>query len=443
MTDLNIQRYEEIVNHVTANKQLYSNVIQSTIFVRDEFNLKNFRTRFYCVPKGENIKPRGTVIFQPVVFFETELTIDEFLSSLKLILTGQLMAGPEKIPLSGVSFAPYDFHSADNYLTKHAGIIFQVHHGDVPQMPNQFISADADFYFLDVDHAVREWLGVTWKDSPFINKTPALDGITIFLPTEAHINLITKENGELIFHIQKVTESTRFVRGYVWLEIEKGFSFKKRVENDKAILSVQEPVRDIEVQLVDSNGTLLDLARQYDFKQGRRFEGVTEPNKEELSQLIKKGENTLVEFKCFFAPDTDKDKSHEVANTIIAFSNTQGGKIIIGVTDNLEVQDITRLRKCIAVQGSLEEVTDAFAARLQKTLRKNFLLGDSDLKYSIKNAEFYGSYLIVIDVEKGTKIHEDKAGVTWFRRGAHTVQPDFAEFEELVILKNKHPRLLF
>ena len=56
-----------------------------------------------------------------------------------------------------------------------------------------------------------------------------------------------------------------------------------------------------------------------------------------LSNEIQKGENKKLEFK-------EKLPSNEnIAKTVIAFSNTAGGKLLIGVNDNREISNQAKL----------------------------------------------------------------------------------------------------
>ncbi|MCD6179131.1 MAG: putative DNA binding domain-containing protein [Bacteroidales bacterium] len=52
-----------------------------------------------------------------------------------------------------------------------------------------------------------------------------------------------------------------------------------------------------------------------------------------LQQIIKQGENEIVEFKQSF--------SKSVIETLVAFSNTKGGRILIGVADDGTVQGVS------------------------------------------------------------------------------------------------------
>jgi ATP-dependent DNA helicase RecG len=56
-------------------------------------------------------------------------------------------------------------------------------------------------------------------------------------------------------------------------------------------------------------------------------------DKEEILHIIKQGENETIEFKTSFGK--------EVIESIVAFSNTKGGKIIVGVNDNKNIAGIS------------------------------------------------------------------------------------------------------
>lgn len=55
-------------------------------------------------------------------------------------------------------------------------------------------------------------------------------------------------------------------------------------------------------------------------------------NQKELQNIISKGENQQVEFKTSF--------SDAVIETLVAFSNTNGGVVLIGVSDENEIKGV-------------------------------------------------------------------------------------------------------
>ena len=58
-------------------------------------------------------------------------------------------------------------------------------------------------------------------------------------------------------------------------------------------------------------------------------------NEKELIELIEKGEDSFTEFK------EEKAHSNDLAAEIVAFSNTEGGKILLGISDNKEIKGVT------------------------------------------------------------------------------------------------------
>ena len=56
-------------------------------------------------------------------------------------------------------------------------------------------------------------------------------------------------------------------------------------------------------------------------------------DREEILNIIKRGESDSLEFKASFCK--------EVIESIVAFSNTKGGKVIIGVLDNKDIAGIS------------------------------------------------------------------------------------------------------
>ena len=58
-------------------------------------------------------------------------------------------------------------------------------------------------------------------------------------------------------------------------------------------------------------------------------------NEKELTELIEKGEDSFTEFK------EEKVHSNDLAAEIVAFANTEGGKILLGLSDNKEIKGVT------------------------------------------------------------------------------------------------------
>ncbi len=106
----------------------------------------------------------------------------------------------------------------------------------------------------------------------------------------------------------------------------------------------------------------------------------------ELQQLIEIGENLKVEFKQRFSTHV------KIAKELIAFANTSGGRLIIGVDDD----------------GSLYGVqSEKGEAELVKETVTDFC--EPEIKYNIDFIELHGKEIVVVDVpESDSKPHRIK-----------------------------------
>ncbi len=106
-------------------------------------------------------------------------------------------------------------------------------------------------------------------------------------------------------------------------------------------------------------------------------------NRKHLLELIEEGENLQCEFKRHF---TTPEK---IARELIAFANTKGGYLIIGVDDDKEI---------VGVDSEKSE------SELIKDAAENYC--ESSLNYSIDFVELYGKELVVVSIpESDNKPH--------------------------------------
>ena len=97
-----------------------------------------------------------------------------------------------------------------------------------------------------------------------------------------------------------------------------------------------------------------------------------------IAELIAQGENNAVEFK------SAQVRAESIAKEMVAFSNTQGGALLIGVEDN---GDVTGLGRREGVEEWLANI-----------VRENVL---PPIDPKIENTDFQGKSIIIIEVEKG------------------------------------------
>lgn len=124
------------------------------------------------------------------------------------------------------------------------------------------------------------------------------------------------------------------------------------------------------------------------------------------------GENDTVEYKPFVEPRHAKES--ELVETVIAFANTRGGRLYVGVADDGVPQGEAELRKLF--RADLDSAAKAQEDRLRLLIRER-IKPVPDV--SVKQAIIHGEPVVVVDVKPGGRrpyaTHENKAFV---RKGA-------------------------
>ncbi|MGQ9427639.1 ATP-binding protein, partial [Gilvimarinus sp. F26214L] len=97
--------------------------------------------------------------------------------------------------------------------------------------------------------------------------------------------------------------------------------------------------------------------------------------------------------------DKGDTKAVEIAQTICAFSNTEGGDLIIGVTDNVELVGIDeQVRR--AYKASLQEALSSYCKDLNKLLFEN--LTESNC-FSISEVKISGVWVVCVLTSRTTR----------------------------------------
>jgi len=115
-------------------------------------------------------------------------------------------------------------------------------------------------------------------------------------------------------------------------ENKTSFSDDLHIDSGKASYTSEEEPFKIEVHVISVlDGNFIDKIG-FDYRYPSREEGVIiESAEAQLLEVIEKGENIRVEFK----KELD---NREFLETVVAFANTEGGTILLGVDDNCQVK---------------------------------------------------------------------------------------------------------
>jgi ATP-dependent DNA helicase RecG len=137
-------------------------------------------------------------------------------------------------------------------------------------------------------------------------------------------------------------------------------------------------------------------------------------NKDDLLKIIGYSESTNVEWK------PSLSQINEITETISAFSNTEGGKIVIGVS---------KTGKLLGVElgkGTIEHLTNKIS---QNT--------DPKIHPRITTQKVYGKSIIILEIKESTDHLILAFGRPYKRVGKSTVRMSKDEYERLILEKHK------
>ena len=158
---------------------------------------------------------------------------------------------------------------------------------------------------------------------------------------------------------------------------------------------------------MDSDGEVYDFQRESRFNDSslgmyRLDNGAQDLVRKVLTACLD-GEGMHNEFKLFvkyeepLGPKDRKTKFRELVTTVVAFANTQGGRIHIGIDNECELEGISEALQESAKKEVNEEVASHYCRALTARLRDH-LIGDIPMRVS--HATVNGALIVVIEVSQ-------------------------------------------
>lgn len=149
--------------------------------------------------------------------------------------------------------------------------------------------------------------------------------------------------------------------------------------------------------------------------------GPDKPGQETYQRIlgeISNGENDHVEYKVFIEPRNVKER--EIVKAAIAFANTSGGTIYVGVEDDGSLQGESAL--CAAYRSSPEKAKEALSVHMKRLIVDGIKPVPN---FSIDLMEVRQSPILAIAVERGReRPYSNRNHETWIRKGASDMVPD-------------------
>jgi ATP-dependent DNA helicase RecG len=134
-----------------------------------------------------------------------------------------------------------------------------------------------------------------------------------------------------------------------------------------------------------------------------------EPGNANYAKSLRDGENEIREFKPFIVPANEKE--FEVVKSAVAFANTDGGTIFVGVDNEGVPLGIGAARRCFRTLDPIE----AQRSRLKSLITDNTKPVPS-VTYAVVDVN--GSRLVVAEVKKSPTVCSTQDNRVYVRRGS-------------------------
>lgn len=357
---------EEACKLVHARAEWYgSALLQAVLVHKDNGKWANFFTKVSMVHRGEQTIAKRCLDYGSLAICEVPLEVEEGTTLLRnMVEQGKLVISEfAEIPLEGTFVYLFEknyLHSRHEQLSiewpanvftfdADQGFRGHVHGGtlvakSLPLYPDPYSAIENE---LRVD--LRKYEG--WQ-----NKVVFL--VPNYMAKISHVSIGTSR---LQVRVETLEASFGDLIGKLYVDYPIGsesadFAF----HSDVAEVSLRDRPSQIWLYLLDRDkGDVLDY-RRVRLSWGRPLsqEGVTlDITLDDLREIIQQGENETVEFK-LQAKGRDPSGG-EFLETVVAFANSQGGIILVGVDDNRNVAGVSNASNTKkAVEGLIRHRCD-------------------------------------------------------------------------------------
>lgn len=251
--------------------------------------------------------------------------------------------------------------------------------------------------YKSVALAVAEW--VWGHKGPWHGGNPPHHGeaIIAFPDTRARISAVDWMTDRMRVRVaSSIARDELFVQ-VILHDIGTTFALEQKSPNSEGVVEwpIAPTTSAAELYLVHESEGLL-WHREYPNSGHKVEERGTGRTPEEIAAAdLENGESQRVEFKPFLNSLSD-EKSKEVVETVVAFANSAGGRLYVGVRNNSEPQGVSALVKAAGSDRSRAE--KEIFERMDSLIRENVKPTPA---FSMRFVVVAGNPVLMVNVERG------------------------------------------
>jgi len=374
----------------------------------------------------EVVPARGAFLYPAMVLAEEWIAGPEpALERLALLLEGAAsVAGQQVRGRFGGTYSERAVHSFWPRLTPWAELTFKTawhHEGPRPTVNNEPVVAFGLPPYQSTRSAVSEWVYdrvlASGSDAPHMNEL-----LTILPDTRARISDAKWEHDHVIVSVAANCDRQDLELHAVFLDTYQRQYESVRAPETQVRLKVPDDAGGVWLSLIHSSGARLGETILNQAYRTMQDQPEVSPLADQVRRDLTGGENEQVEFKPFIEPGDLKQR--EVVETVIAFANTQGGRILFGVDDHRNLLGRGKMTGALPPDKSGRDPEKRFRDWASK------LINDKCKpvpQFSVHLLEIHGEPVGVVDVRRG-KQHErpyqTHENTVLVRKGSNNVVPD-------------------
>ncbi len=308
------------------------------------------------------------------------------------------------------------------------------HTGSLPSGP--FFSPEPLFYAETLGGAVGKWLNNTWYREDRISSGET----TIIVPDgRAYFSEFTADGDHLEVKVSGAYTGRLYgafrATDFDGLPMDGVELFEGR----RALIAFPRAVRDLSLDLLTDAGEQLDNYFESPHRTSwpssiyNRRQVAADPFHTRLLAALEQGEGEQVEFKPLVKLDSPDGKLGELLRATVAFANTSGGTIYLGVTDDGEIIGVLReIRRFVPEKhrGDLALARGWYAKRLSHILNQAVT---PQVTLVAEWVEHAGDWVLAVTVDRGSSpsYYLHGSGESFVRRGGSNRRATPPDLERL------------
>jgi hypothetical protein len=292
--------------------------------------------------------------------------------------------------------------------------------------------------FMSVEEAASEWLG---EASILQNHYPSQPYLCLLKSSSGWFEDIKlNEDSKLVVRINLPSESDGWVVKLVAKGIKKTVRSTQMAQS-KIIFALPSDVKEITLCLTDKDTKVQDFFTETQYRSSW-LRSVISPGivrgEQEMMKIIHRGESQSLEFKEWLPITGDKPKRWELHRAVVAFANTKGGTILIGVNDNGEIVGIDHNLQTMASSLEKDDRLNSYQSEIRKLLNREIT---PTVEFSFETMGLGSQSVLAIHITEGKEkpyrlIKDDEI---FIRVGSNNMRPTPDELKQLLCSKPLFP----